>query len=155
MTTRERLPHLPIVPGPGGPQARMAASEAEKPKDARQTLHRLWTYLRCRRAPLLVVFLLVAAGAALGLIGPFLMGKAIDAYILQNDLPGLARISLVMLAAYATAALMTWLQSYVMASVAQLTVRELRDVLFARLQSLSLRFFDRRSSGELMSRFTN
>lgn len=52
-------------------------------------------------------------------------------------------------------ALLLWLQSYLMADAAQATVRELRDDLFGRLQTLPLRFFDRRQHGELMSRLTN
>ena len=42
-----------------------------------------------------------------------------------------------------------------MAGVAQRTVRDLRNDLFARLQTLSLRFFDQRAHGDLMSRLTN
>ncbi len=49
----------------------------------------------------------------------------------------------------------TWLQEYIMAGVAQRAVRDLRHDLFANLQTLSLRFFDQRPHGELMSRLTN
>ena len=49
----------------------------------------------------------------------------------------------------------TWLQTYLMAGVAQRAVRDLRNDLFAKLQTLSLRFFDQRAHGELMSRLTN
>ena len=44
--------------------------------------------------------------------------------------------------AYALNSLLTWLQSYVMAGAAQRTVRDMRNDLFARLQTLSLRYFD-------------
>jgi len=42
-----------------------------------------------------------------------------------------------------------------MAGVALRAVRDLRSDLFAKLQTLSLRFFDQRAHGELMSRLTN
>ena len=42
-----------------------------------------------------------------------------------------------------------------MSAAAQRTVRDLRNDLFAKLQTLSLRFFDQRTHGELMSRLTN
>ena len=42
-----------------------------------------------------------------------------------------------------------------MARVAQQVMLELRRELFARLQTLSMRFFDRNRTGDLMSRVTN
>ena len=58
---------------------------------------------------------------------------------------------MLMVGVYAITALTTWLQIYVMASVAQRTVRNIRNDLFAKLQTLSLRFFDQHPHGELMS----
>ena len=60
-----------------------------------------------------------------------------------------------MVVAYVWRRSFTWLQTYVMAGVAQQTVRDMRNDLFAKLQTLSLRFFDQRTHGELMSRLTN
>src|SRR3712207_6341924 len=98
---------------------------------------------------------MVVATSGLTLLGPYLMGLAIDTYILGGDLPGLLRILVWMLAIYVLTSLLTWLQSYIMAGAAQRTVRDIRNDLFERLQSLPLRFFDRRPHGELMSRLTN
>jgi ATP-binding cassette subfamily B protein len=92
---------------------------------------------------------------ALNVLGPYLLGLAIDGYVLTHNLPGLAWICGLMLAAYALNSLLTWLQSYVMAGAAQRTIRDLRADLFEKLQSLPLRFFDQRAHGDLMSRLTN
>ena len=127
----------------------------EKARNARQTLARLWGYLRRERLALAGVALLVLITSSLDLVGPFLMGRAIDAYIVKGDLAGLARLGGLMMAAYVTSAVGTWLQTYTMAGVAQRAVRDLRNDLFAKLQTLSLRFFDRRAHGELMSRLSN
>ena len=83
------------------------------------------------------------------------MGVAIDQYILTGDLAGLALILLQMTLAYAAASILTYLQAYVMAGAAQEAVRDLRRDLFDHLQTLSLRFFDQRAQGELMSRVSN
>jgi ATP-binding cassette subfamily B protein len=83
------------------------------------------------------------------------MGVAIDQYIITRDLAGLARLLAWMVAAYATASLFTYWQAYVMAGAAQQAIRDIRRDLFARLQTLSLRFFDQRPHGELMSRLSN
>ena len=127
----------------------------ERAKNRRGTLMRVWGYLRRQRWGLVVVLLLVALASVLDLAGPYLMGVAIDKYILKGDLPGLARLALLMLAVYLVSALVVWLRIYVMAAVAQRTVRDLRNDLFAHFQTLSLRYIDERSHGELMSRLTN
>jgi len=97
----------------------------------------------------------VAATTGLQLAGPYLLGIAIDDYILIGDLPGLMRICGLMLAVYALISLLTWFQTYVMAAAAQRAVAAIRNDLFEHEQTLSLRFFDRRSHGDLMSRLTN
>ncbi len=145
-TSRE-IPFGPPGPGPVG--------TGEQARDAQGTVRWLWGYLRQQRLGLLGVFLLVAASTAFDSLGPYLMGRAIDKYILERDLPGLARQVLLMVGVYVGASTATWLQTYFMAAVAQRTVRDIRNDLFAKLQTLSLRFFDQRSHGELMSRLTN
>jgi ATP-binding cassette subfamily B protein len=127
----------------------------ERAKNRRGTLMRVWGYLRRQKWGLVSVLLLVVLASALDLAGPYLMGVAIDKYILKGDLPGLARLAGLMFAVYMASALVVWLRVYVMAAVAQRTVRDLRNDLFARFQTLSLRYIDRRSHGELMSRLTN
>ena len=83
------------------------------------------------------------------------MGLAIDQFIGKGDLAGLARLSLLMVLTYVVASGGTWLQTYFMAGVAQHVVRDLRNDLFARLQTLPLRYFDQKAHGDLMSRLTN
>ncbi|MBN1994306.1 MAG: ABC transporter ATP-binding protein [Anaerolineae bacterium] len=129
--------------------------EIKKPKDTRGTLRRLWTYLQRHKMELGIVMILVAATTGFGLLGPYLMAIAIDDYMLAGDLPGLAKIVGLMMGVYLITSATTWLQIYVMVKVAQRTVRDLRNDLFAKLQTLSLRFFDQRPHGELMSRLTN
>ena len=90
--------------------------------------------------------LLVILTTFRNLAGPYLIGQAIDDYILPGDLPGLARLCLLMLTIYLTGALLTWLQVYLMAAVAQRTIRDIRADLFDQLQTLSLRYFDQHAA---------
>jgi len=147
-------PDGPRIMGRGGGPGRMIG-QGEKAGDARGTTRRLWDYLQRQKAGLLLAAVLVAATTGFGLLGPYLMGVAIDQYILEGDLLGLARTARLMLGAYMVTSLTTWLQTYVMAGVSQRTVRDLRNDLFAKLQTLSLHFFDQRTHGELMSRLAN
>ncbi|KPV49342.1 multidrug ABC transporter ATP-binding protein, partial [Kouleothrix aurantiaca] len=130
-------------------------TQAERARNRRGTIARLWGYLKRQRSALLITAALVLGSTVLNVLGPYLLGHAIDAYVLPGDVPGLLRISLLMLLLYAINSLLTWLQTYIMAGAAQRTVRDLRNDLFARLQTLSLRFFDQRAHGDLMSRLTN
>ncbi|MDP8908035.1 MAG: ABC transporter ATP-binding protein, partial [Chloroflexota bacterium] len=129
--------------------------EKQRAKNSRETLRRLWFYLRVYRLRLVVAALLVVCTTGLNLAGPYLMGRAIDDYIIPGDISGLARIIAIMVVVYVLLSALTWLQGYIMAEAALGTVQNLRNDLFTKIQSLSLRFFDGRPHGETMSRLTN
>lgn len=148
----QAIPPLPFF-GRGGPGT--IGQEKVRPKKARETIHRVWTYLLAQRLALILTVVLVVLATLLGLLGPYLLGRAIDRFILPGDLPGLARLLGVMLTVYVAVSFFTWLQSYVMAGAAQRTVRDIRNDLFGKLQIMPLRFFDQRTHGDLMSRLTN
>ena len=139
----------------GGRRRMMMMGDDERARDFRGTARRLMGYMRRYRGTLVGVVGLVVVSTGLEVAGPYLMGRAIDEYIVDNDLPGLFQIALLMAGVYVALALTTWLQSFVMARVSQNAVRDLRQDIFNRLQVLPLRFFDRRASGDLMSRVTN
>lgn len=128
---------------------------APKVKNARETLKRLGKYLKPKKAALGLVLMMVALSAAFNLTGPFLIGRAIDDYIIPGDIRGLIGISVLMLVIYILGALSTWLQNHIMVGLAQETVLEIRKDLFKKLQVLPLSFFDSRPHGDLMSRLTN
>ena len=145
-------PLPPLRPG-RGPMGFMGPQE--RAQNRRGTLARLWGYLGGQGWTLVVVAVLVAFSTGLDLMGPYLMGRAIDVFIAQNDLPGLARLVLLMVGVYLASSGISYLHAYLMAAVAQRTVRDLRADLFERLQELPLRYFDQHPHGELMSRLTN
>ena len=115
----------------------------EKAKDTRGTVLRLWDYLRHQKVALIATVLLVAASSSMGLLGPYLTGRAIDEFIRPGDLPGLARLCTLMIGVYLVTALSIWVQRYVMVGASQRAIQEIRNDLFAKLQTLSLRFFAR------------
>ncbi len=148
------------MPGsrPGGMGSRhhgMMMGPVVKAKDVKKTLKRLWYYLTRQKRTLLMVLAFVLIGALLNLMGPYLIGIAIDRYILVGDFEGLLYISFVMIGIYGLNAISTWLQNYWMIGMAQNTVLHMRGDLFDKLQTLPLSFFDSKTHGELMSRLTN
>ena len=74
---------------------------------------------------------------------------------LEKDLPGLTRISLIMLAAFLLSLGLQSIANWIMANVSQNALKKMRTDLFQVLQVLSLSFFDRNPAGDLMSRLTN
>ncbi|MCP3776445.1 ABC transporter ATP-binding protein/permease [Paenibacillus sp. MZ04-78.2] len=118
-------------------------------------IRRLWGYLKRQRAALTGVIALVLIGLALSLAGPYLIGTAIDRYITLHDPNGLLWLCVLLLAVYVGGSAVSWLQTYVMSGIAGRTVWEVRRDLFAHMQELPVRFFDKTPHGELMSRTTN
>ena len=137
----------------GGGAARF--QRIEKARDPHRALSRLVPYLRPFRLALGVVLVLVLAYTLLGLVGPYLMGLAIDRFIAGRDPAGLARVALLMLLVFVLNNLCQAVANWVMARVSQRALKNLRRDLFGHLQALSIGFFDTHPAGELMSRLTN
>ena len=148
---KETREHRRLSVGPMGHLRR----PKERAKDVQGSLLRIWGYMKRQKGALVITALLVAVSSGLGTLGPYLMGRTIDDYIGTGDLRGLPGMALLMLAVYISESLISWLQTYVMAKASQQAVNDIRYDLFAKLQTLSLRFFDQRTHGELMSRLTN
>ncbi|MGO4547270.1 ABC transporter ATP-binding protein [Paenibacillus sp. 2TAB23] len=119
------------------------------------TLKKIGHYLLHQRAKLITVIILTIAAAGLTLTGPYLLGTALDDYIVAKQYDGLLQLCLLMLAVYAGGSLVGWLQAFFLAEVSQRTVWGLRKDLFSHVQKLPIPFFASRNHGELMSRTTN
>ncbi|PEJ58078.1 multidrug ABC transporter ATP-binding protein [Bacillus toyonensis] len=131
------------------------APKSGKVKNTKGTVKRIWNYMGYEKAALMFVIFLVFVTTLLGLLGPYFMGVIIDQYIVPKDLKGTARMCMLLIAIYGVTVLLTWLQTYVMINVALKTIQKIRQDIFEKIQTLSLRFFDVRSQGDLMSRVTN
>ncbi len=127
----------------------------EKAKDRRGTLRRLSDYLKPYHGRLLLVAALVLLATILGLVGPALLGRAIDQYVVHNDIDGLLAIVLVMVAVYLAQGIFTAIHGTIMIRVGQHFVADIRAALFRHFQALSMDYHDRHRTGDLMSRISN
>jgi ATP-binding cassette subfamily B multidrug efflux pump len=127
----------------------------EKAKNPRNAILRLLDYFKPFKFQLILVLVFVLIYTLLGLVGPYLMGRAIDQFISTKQVMGLAEISLLMLLAYLFNNLFQAMANWVMADVSQRALKLMRKDLFTHLQNLPLSFYDRNPAGELMSRLTN
>ncbi|HET6231488.1 MAG TPA: ABC transporter ATP-binding protein [Longimicrobiaceae bacterium] len=121
----------------------------------RGLMRRLLAYLRPYRLRVVIAILLLFAGSAMELAGPYLTKVALDRAIPQHDMHLLA----LLVAAYAGSLVLAFLFEYAQTLLTtwlgQKVMLDLRVELFAHLQRLSLRFFDRNPVGRLMTRVTN
>ncbi|MEC1583542.1 ABC transporter ATP-binding protein [Bacillus subtilis] len=143
-----QYPKLPIDKKEG-------AKKRAKAKDTKGTLRRIWSYLAERKGLLILVMLMVVISAIFGLLGPFVIGKAIDHFIVGETVSGLIPVLLLLLAIYVIQSLSLWFQNYWMITISQGTVFRMRSELFTHLHELPIPFFDKQRHGELMSRVTN
>ncbi|MBS4210446.1 ABC transporter ATP-binding protein [Bacillus sp. FJAT-50079] len=126
-----------------------------KAKDKKGTLKRIWAYMRKQKVAIISAILFVILSTLLGLLAPYLIGVIIDEYIIPKDVNGTIRFLCLLAAVYILTSIFTWLQQFLMVRVSLQTIRKLRQDLFDKFQTLSLRFFDKRIHGDLMSRVTN
>ncbi|WP_010529961.1 ABC transporter ATP-binding protein [Lentibacillus jeotgali] len=135
-------------------------SQQEKDKTDRArntagTIKRIWSYLAREKVMLLLVILMVLVSSAMSLAGPFMVGRAIDDFIVTKDPSGIGMLLVWLLIIYVLHSLSVFLQNYWMVGIAQNTVYSLREELFQQFHRLPIAFFDKRQHGELMSRITN
>lgn len=138
-----------------GPGAHFAKPK-EKANDSRGTLKKLWGYLKADKKGIFLVCFIVLITTALSTAGPYFMKFAIDNYLTNGiNLQGLAKVLLAMGIIYLFAAGFTFIQQWIMIGVSQKAIKALRSDVFHKFQTLTIRFFDTRTAGELMSRVTN
>jgi ATP-binding cassette subfamily B multidrug efflux pump len=129
--------------------------KGERAGNWQSVLKRIWKLVDEQRKLLVTVLLLVIVSSTLALIGPYLIGKIIDKYIVPGEFTGLQNMITWLIVIYLFLSLSMFLQNYWMIGIAQQTIYRMRTSLFAHFQKLPVSFFDKRQHGELMSRVTN
>jgi ATP-binding cassette subfamily B protein len=156
----------------------------QKAMDFGPSARRLVGRMRPERARAVLVLVLAVLSVGLMSVGPRVLGHAtdlvFDGFIGKRIPPGtprselpdvvrgmnvvpgrgvdftaVAHVLLGVVAIYAVASLLSWLQGFVLNSVVQNTVRRLRADVEAKVNRLPLSYFDRSPRGELLSRVTN
>jgi ABC-type multidrug transport system fused ATPase/permease subunit len=107
------------------------------------------------RGRVALTFAAMLAATAAGLAPPYLAGQAIDAGIVPRDSGALTLIVAAFLAVAVLFAAATYAQTYLVGWVGTRALQDLRERVFAHLQSMSIGYFTRRSPGVLVSRMTN
>ena len=118
-------------------------------------LRRLFAFVRPYRAHLAVALVAIVFGSLLALAGPYTLQFLIDAVFRENDRALLNRITLILIGIFAAQSVVYFVRGYLLATIGERVMADLRVRLFEHIQGLSLTFFNARRTGELVSRLTN
>ncbi|HLQ95493.1 MAG TPA: ABC transporter ATP-binding protein [Pseudogracilibacillus sp.] len=129
--------------------------QKKRAEDTWGTVKRLLTYLIQYKWMLLIIISMVMLSSSMALLGPYLIGMAIDDFIVLKEAEGLLQLVGWLIVIYILHSVSIFLQNFWMIGVAQKTVFTLRKELFEQFHQLPISFFDSRQQGELMSRVTN
>jgi subfamily B ATP-binding cassette protein MsbA len=119
------------------------------------TLKRLFRFLVPYWPTLLLSAILLLGRAGLELVPPLIQRAIIDQVINAGDLSQLGQPIVLLIGVYAVQQLISAADQFVRHALGEKFILDLRVHLYAYLQKLSLSFFERTSTGELMSRVTN
>ncbi len=117
-------------------------------------MRRLTPYIRPYSHRMFVAVLCLLATGLLDLAGPFLTKIAIDNYIVPRKSGGLPLIFGLYMGALFLGFIFRYFQNWHMQYVGQRVMYDMRNALFAHLQRLPLRFYDKNPVGRLMTRMT-
>lgn len=125
------------------------------------TLKRLFAYMKPYRGTMIVVFICILLSSVAGAVSAMFLQTLIDNYIvpmLAMDEPvytGLVRALSVLACIYLAGTLATWIYNRQMVTIAQGTLKSIRDEMFGKMQKLPIKYFDTHTHGDTMSLYTN
>lgn len=126
-----------------------------------KTAGRLLTYLRNYKAALVVVVICIILSSVASVASSLFIQSLIDDYIVpllgaaSPVYDKLVQALCIMAFIYLTGTLSTWIYNRTMVTVAQGTLKQIRDEMFAKMQDLPIRYFDTHTHGDIMSHYTN
>jgi ATP-binding cassette subfamily B protein len=149
------------MPGPMGGPGRNPGGV--KPKNVKKSFSRILKYIGRSKSLLLVVFISLVLSTICQIGASYCLKPILDDVadsIKANNFATVGTHQLIVnlatvSALYIGTAIFTFLQSRIMVKVAYKTTNIIRKELFDHLQTLPLRYFDSKTHGEIMSRFTN
>ncbi len=145
--------------GPGGPPG--MSLPGAKPKNFKGTLRRLTAYLKPHWVPLIGVLAAAILSTLFSIVSPRILGLATDELFTsvtggrEINFDYIFRLLLMLGGLYLFSSLFAYLQQYFISGVAQNTVYEMRREVKGKLTRLPLRYYDRHTHGEVLSRVTN
>ena len=149
-------PSGPVMMGAGGPKA----------KDFRGALRKLLSYLGQYRISLIFVVVFSVISTIFAIVGPKILGNA-TTKIFEGimgvvtgtgagiDFDYVASIILTLVVLYIISAGFSYIQGFIMTNISMKVTYNLRRGISEKINKLPLKYFDKTSHGEVLSRVTN
>jgi len=118
-------------------------------------MKRLLKYAKPFWIQITISLVLLLGVVGLELYQPILLGKAVDEFIVNEDIPGVVRLSFIYFATALGIFILTYIQSMILQYSGQKIIYNIRIEMFEKLQSLSIEFFNKNPIGKLVTRITN
>ena len=147
--------------GPGGP--RMMAGE--KAKDFKGSMAKLIRYMSKYKIRFMIMFVFAIAGTVFNIVGPKILGKAttelFNGLVAKIggtggiDFTKITQILLFALGLYVCSAIFSFIQGFIMTGISNDTTYSLRKDISKKINRLPLKYYESRTTGEILSRVTN
>ena len=148
--------------GPGGMHGMRGG---EKAKDFKGTLGKLFKYLRPYYFRLVIVVIFASASTVFAIVGPKILAKATDKLsegIMAKvagtggiDFDYIGQIILILVGLYLISALFSYIQGFITSTISQRVAYDLRTSISQKMDRMPLSYFDKHTSGDILSRVTN
>ncbi len=131
----------------------------EKPDS--KTVKRLFSYIGKYKLRFLFVFLCILLSSAASVSSSIFLKVLIDDHITpmllnkSTDFSGLLAALFVMAGIFLVGIVSTYLYNRIMVTIAQGTLKSIRDDMFTHMQTLPIKYFDQNTHGDIMSLYTN
>jgi ATP-binding cassette, subfamily B, multidrug efflux pump len=144
----------------GSPRGPPGMHPGRKPKNFRDAWRRMLAYMRPYVPAIVAASVLVIIGTIFTVIGPDKLSEMTDLIFDgirtgSTDLTAVAGIGMFLLTIYILSSIANYGQGYMVATVVQKLSRRLRTDISEKINRLPLRYFDRTSYGDVLSRATN
>lgn len=149
-------PPRPLGGGHGGPPMGMPGQKANNFK---KTIKQLVTYCNAYVPYILFALVLAFVGAAFNVYGPDKLSEMTD--IIQQglmttiDLDAIKTVGLILATLYGLGLVFNYVQGFIMATVTQRITKKMRTDLSEKINRIPLRYFDKTTYGNVLSRVTN
>ncbi len=137
----------------------------EKAKNFKGTMKQLLSYIKDYHLRIAIVLVLVVCSTIINVVGPKISGQIttkiyegiVSKYSLGTgiDFDGILRIVITMIILYASGALINYISNLIMTKTSVDLTYRLRNDIACKINKLPLKFFDKHSHGEVLSRVTN
>lgn len=120
-----------------------------------KALIKLLKLIAHERGNLSLALVAIILNTSVNLFGPFLIGHAIDKYVVTKQFHGLLVFGGILLGMYLLGLVASYQQTKLMGGVGLRLLYTLRNAIFEKLQQLPVAFFNQNKAGDLISRVNN